>query len=62
MIDSNNTGEIDYSEFLGATLSATSYRQENKLKVLFETFDENKDGYLYKENIKHALICMDEEA
>ena len=43
-------------------MNATKYSQDKKLKALFELYDENKDGTLSKEEISHALFCLDEEA
>mmetsp|Transcript_234 Transcript_234/g.592 ORF Transcript_234/g.592 Transcript_234/m.592 type:complete len:509 (+) Transcript_234:115-1641(+) len=45
-LDIDNSGVIQYTEFLAGTLAATSKLGEKKLQESFQTFDQNKTGYI----------------
>ena len=64
-LDFDHSGEIDYTEFLGATLSKNIYLQEESLWEAFRVFDTDNTGFISPENIKEVLagdssiICED---
>lgn len=54
-IDINHTGEIDYSEFLAATLSSQRAMDAPSVGVAFGLLDRDGDGYLTKADLMHTL-------
>lgn len=54
-VDSNNNGEVDFSEFLVAALNKENNLKDQKLKQCFDLFDENNDGFIGLEELKSKL-------
>merc|ERR1719478_959892 len=54
-VDANGSGVIDYTEFLAATLKKKLYLQEDVCWRAFTTLDQNGDGTLSPEELKHVL-------
>lgn len=46
MADMDGNGEIEYSEWLMATLNLNNLITEDKLKHAFGFFDKDKNGYI----------------
>ncbi len=58
MVDVDESGKIDYEEFLAATLSQHQLMKEENMLRAFQHFDENKDGTISREELKKALqVC-----
>ena len=47
-MDINESGVVDYTEFLAAFMENVINSNENYLKASFQKFDENKDGRISK--------------
>lgn len=64
-LDLDCSGEIEYTEFLGATLNKNIYLQEENLWEAFRVFDVDNSGTISAEDIKQVLagdssiICPD---
>jgi len=54
-IDSDGSGEIDYTEFLAATLDKQVYLKEDVCWQAFRVFDRNGDGKISKEELAEVL-------
>merc|ERR1719321_1150732 len=50
-VDSDGSGEIDYSEFLAATLDRRHFLCEDVCWAAFRTFDLDGDGQITKEEL-----------
>ena len=48
-------GEINYSEFLAATLNMKSFFKETKLRAVFSMFDTDGNGTIDGKNLKVAF-------
>lgn len=59
-IDADDSGAIDYSEFLMATMTETQLLSKEKLQAAFKMFDKDGSGTISKDEIKEALGQMDE--
>ena len=59
VMDSNNNGLIDYTEFIAACLQSQNYLKENHLKQAFAYFDKDDSGTISREELKACL--QDEE-
>lgn len=55
MADIDGSGEIDYSEWLVATLSKQSLISEEKLQIAFKFFDKDASGSISIEELKEVL-------
>ena len=55
VIDSNQNGYIDYTEFIAACLQSYNYLQENHLKTAFMYFDKDGSGTISKDELKQCL-------
>jgi len=51
-IDTNNSGNIDYSEFVNATISKQNILTKEKLEAAFKIFDKNGDGKISAEEMR----------
>ena len=56
-IDTDNSGVIDYTEFIAASLEKKTYLQESKLKDAFKLFDKDGSGKVSKKEITSILNC-----
>lgn len=54
-IDIDNNNAIDYSEWVNATISRQKVLTESNLKHAFELFDEDGDGKISVDEVKHIL-------
>jgi calcium-dependent protein kinase len=54
-IDADNSGEIDYTEFLAATIDRRSYLQEDVCWTAFNVFDIDSDGKITQEELRQVL-------
>merc|ERR1712196_668066 len=53
-MDIDHSGEVDYSEFLSATLSAQRHSNASLMSA-FNTLDSDKNGYITEQDIVQAL-------
>lgn len=54
-VDVDNSGEIDYSEFVVATLNEKNMLSNNKLKAAFRMFDKDGGGSISIDEIKQVM-------
>jgi len=54
-IDADGSGEIDYTEFLAASLDKRTYMQEDVCWNAFKNFDRNNDGKISQDELKVVL-------
>mmetsp|Transcript_917 Transcript_917/g.931 ORF Transcript_917/g.931 Transcript_917/m.931 type:complete len:150 (-) Transcript_917:78-527(-) len=54
-IDANNSGSVDYSEFMMATLNLKTLLTTEKLKAAFDMFDQDKSGSITIDEIMAVL-------
>ena len=50
--DTDNSGTINYTEFIAATLEQSLFLKEQNLLNAFKMFDVNKDGKISIDEIK----------
>jgi len=55
VIDSNQNGLIDYSEFIAACLESHNYLKENHLRQAFSYFDKDNSGTISREELRTCL-------
>jgi len=60
-VDTDGCGEINYTEFIAATINENIYMRDEYLRNAFNTFDKNKDGTINKEDLLD-IIHRDDEA
>ena len=53
-MDIDHSGEVDYSEFLSATLSAQKHSNAS-IMAAFTTLDSDRDGFITKQDLITAL-------
>ena len=51
-VDTDNSGKIDYTEFLSVTMEKNIYLREEKLYAAFKLFDKNDDGVISASELK----------
>ena len=54
-VDTDGSGEIEYSEFVVATLNEKNLLSNNKLQTAFKMFDKDGGGSISIEEIKQVL-------
>lgn len=54
-MDFDNSGQVDYTEFIASFLDCTIYKNEKFLRKEFEKLDVDKDGKLNKTDIEHLV-------
>lgn len=54
-VDIDNSGYIDYSEFVVATMNEKNLFSEKKIKAAFKMFDTDNSGNISKDEVKEAL-------
>ena len=54
-IDTDQSGKIDYTEFLAVTMEKNVYLKEEKLYAAFKLFDLNGDGLISQEELSKVL-------
>lgn len=55
LLDMDQSGEIDYTEFVAATMSKKSLLSREKLKIAFSKFDTNDSGTITSANLRELL-------
>jgi calcium-dependent protein kinase len=55
VIDSNQNGLVDYSEFIAACLESHNYLKENNLRQAFSYFDKDNSGTISREELRTCL-------
>lgn len=53
--DTDNSGEINYTEFLAATMSAQTFLREEYLKTAFQMFDTDNSGTIDRSELRTLL-------
>lgn len=53
--DTDNNGTINYTEFLAATMEATTYLRQAYLQTAFKMFDKDNSGQIDSSEIKQLL-------
>lgn len=53
--DTDNSGQIDYTEFIAATLDAQTYMRDDYLRTAFDIFDKDGSGKIDAEEIVQIL-------
>jgi calcium-dependent protein kinase len=65
VIDANQNGLIDYTEFIAACLHSYDYLQDAQLRAAFAYFDKDGNGTISKEELRECLesdeFTMNEE-
>ena len=59
VMDSNNNGYIDYTEFIAACLQSYNYLKETHLKSAFTYFDKDGSGTISLDELKACLQSED---
>jgi calcium-dependent protein kinase len=54
-IDFNKDGEINYSEFLAATIKKEKVISESNMKLAFHHFDTDNSGFITPDNLLAAF-------
>jgi len=54
-VDADNSGAIDYSEFVVATMNEKNLLSNNKLQTAFKMFDKDGGGSISTDEIKQVL-------
>lgn len=54
-VDSDESGEIDYSEFVMATMNARNLVSEKRLEAAFRAFDKDGNGQISPEEVRAIL-------
>lgn len=57
-MDLDGNGNINYTEFVNATIDKQKVFSEEKLKQTFDFFDEDKNGFITKEEIQRFFKGM----
>ena len=55
LVDVDHSGEIDFSEFVAASVNKENLMQEGKLKAAFEYYDKDGSGSISVDEIKDVL-------
>lgn len=53
--DTDGSGEIDYSEFIAATINENIFMREDYMKSAFDMFDKDGSGKIDKDELKMLL-------
>ena len=54
-IDTDGSGEINYTEFLAATIDASIFLKEEYLKTAFKMFDTDGNGKIDQRELRQIL-------
>ena len=60
VIDSNNNGVIDYTEFIAACMYSQDYTHEKQIKQAFQYFDKDNSGTITADELRHCLQSEDQ--
>lgn len=55
LADTDGSGQIDYTEFIAATLDSQVYMREEYLKAAFDMFDKDGSGKIDNEEVLEML-------
>ncbi len=55
MVDQDDNGCIDYTEFLQATIDREKFLSKKRLKTAFKMFDKNGDGSINTHELKKVF-------
>jgi len=55
LVDVDKSGEIDFSEFVTATVNRSNLLSEEKLRSAFNIYDKDKNGSISIDEIKEVL-------
>ncbi len=58
-VDKNNSGKIDFNEFLTAVAEKNNLYAEEALRDVYDYIDKDKTGYVSKKEIKELLNMAD---
>ena len=56
MVDTDQSGKIDYSEWIVATIDKTKLVKDEKLELAYDLFDKNDQGNIRTSDVKD-LLC-----
>jgi calcium-dependent protein kinase len=59
ILDTNNNGYVDYTEFLAGCMKSKIYLKEDYLKMTFAYFDKDKSGFITREELRKVLRSDD---
>jgi calcium-dependent protein kinase len=59
VIDSNQNGLIDYTEFIAACMHSKSYLKDNHLRSAFAYFDKDNGGTISRDELRQCLTSED---
>ena len=54
-LDTNQDGKIDYGEFITAAVNRARLLSEENLRIAFQMFDKDGNGYISKEELKDVF-------
>lgn len=54
-VDKNNSGDIDYTEFIAACINYNDYNSKSNLEAAFSMFDKDRSGFITVDEIKSVL-------
>merc|ERR1712166_788326 len=60
-VDSDGSGNIDYTEFIAATITSKQYAKREVMWAAFRTFDSDGDGMITKDELKVVLSDADDD-
>ena len=58
MVDYDENGKIEYTEFLAATVDINKHLTKEKIALLFLQFDVDNTGRINSENLKRAFTKL----
>jgi calcium-dependent protein kinase len=53
--DTDGSGDVNYTEFIAATIGSNIYNNESYLRQAFDMFDKDKSGKIDKEEVVGLL-------
>lgn len=60
-LDTDGSGEIDYTEFIAATMTRTQYARQAVMWAAFRVLDSNQDGSITREDLEQAIKADDRQ-